>query len=265
MLKTDNFHKPEVVIIDFGVAQEDVCDRQRVCGTPGYIPPETWDTAKWYPKGDCFSLGVTMLQLLIDQVPAIGKGPDGAPKMLKMGIFSQATKSLDEIAHATRAWRPPMQRLPKECAGLADLLEKLLEKKQEKRMNASQALNDPWFTAPSVGDTPLPPPIQEESVQQACGLASHCQPRASGVGALGAGIFIAAFAANGAKEQAQLIGSPPASPLPSPQQNHRMVVPSFFPGRQHSAPQLAPRGVGIMAGPSRGFVGVQSPPVLVVR
>jgi hypothetical protein len=50
MLKTDDYHQPEVVIIDFGIAQEDVCDRQRVCGTPGYIPPETWETKKMVPE-----------------------------------------------------------------------------------------------------------------------------------------------------------------------------------------------------------------------
>merc|ERR1712048_666704 len=96
MLKTDNFQDPDVVIIDFGVAQEFVSDRQRLCGTPGYIPPETLQTTKWYPKGDCFSLGVTMLQLVLDQIPESGKGPDGAPIMLKMGIFSQGARSIDE-------------------------------------------------------------------------------------------------------------------------------------------------------------------------
>lgn len=27
-------------------------------GTPGYIPPETWQTEVWYPVGDVFSMGI---------------------------------------------------------------------------------------------------------------------------------------------------------------------------------------------------------------
>merc|ERR1712187_618146 len=155
MLKTDDFQDPEVVIIDFGVSQDLVSERQKLCGTPGYIPPETLDTTKWYPKGDCFSLGVTMMQLVIDQVPELGTGPDGAPMMVKMGIFSEGAESIDDACNKTRVLKPPFHRMPKDCVELTRLLERLLEKKMETRMTATQALNDHWFTSPSVGHSPL--------------------------------------------------------------------------------------------------------------
>jgi len=156
MLKTNNVQEPEVVIIDFGVAQDLVSDRHQFCGTPGYIAPETLDTTTWHPKGDCFSLGVTMMQLVIDQIPEVGNGPDGAPTMLKMGIFSDGARNLDEVHQMTRVRRPPFHRMPKECVALTQLLEKLLEKKMANRITASRALMDAWFTVPSVGDQPLP-------------------------------------------------------------------------------------------------------------
>merc|ERR1719401_145451 len=38
----ENFHSPNVVVIDFGCAK---CfhESTQVCGTPGYIPPEVWE------------------------------------------------------------------------------------------------------------------------------------------------------------------------------------------------------------------------------
>merc|ERR1719356_890139 len=115
MLKTSNFNDPEVVIVDFGIVQEAAKDRKRLLGTPGYIPPETLETTKWFPKGDCFSLGVTMMQLILDQVPEAGAGPHGSEKM---GIFSHGAHSIDEIFQITRLRHPPFQRMPKGYAGL---------------------------------------------------------------------------------------------------------------------------------------------------
>merc|ERR1712187_165324 len=92
---------------------------------------------------------------VIDQIPDVGKGPDGAPTMLKMGIFSEGARTREEVYQKTRVLRPPFHRMPKECAALTQLLEKLLEKKKDNRIAASRALKDAWFTAPSVGDFPL--------------------------------------------------------------------------------------------------------------
>ena len=40
MVKNTNYLVPEVVLIDFGVAQEANNKRDVIYGTPGYIPPE---------------------------------------------------------------------------------------------------------------------------------------------------------------------------------------------------------------------------------
>lgn len=156
MLKTDDLAKPDVVIIDFGIAQGDASDRQQVCGTPGYIPPETWSSHKWFPKGDCFALGVSILQLLVDRVPVVRDTPHGVVTV-KTGIFTQGTRSMRDVAHVTRVRPAPLHALPAACPGLQALLERLLVKRQEGRVNAVQALNDAWFAAPSVSAAPFWP------------------------------------------------------------------------------------------------------------
>lgn len=68
-----------MVLIDFGLSTAFTSNREGVCGTPGYIPPETWRrahsvdnpcaglksiwarTGVWYPRGDVFSLGIVCL------------------------------------------------------------------------------------------------------------------------------------------------------------------------------------------------------------
>eukprot|EP00434_Breviolum_minutum_P001392 symbB.v1.2.001223.t2/scaffold66.1/size357995/26 len=59
MVKGKNdYRRPEVVYIDFGLSQAFARKVENVTGTPGYIPPETWQEKAWYPSGDIFSLGV---------------------------------------------------------------------------------------------------------------------------------------------------------------------------------------------------------------
>lgn len=143
MLKTDNYYSPEVVIIDFGIAQSFASSRKECCGTQGYMPPEVWEAHKWFPKGDCFSLGVVMLQLLIDQVPQSSHGPDG--NNAKKGIFTEGTSGVEEVATATRTREPPFERLPPSFMQMRWLLARMLEKKLEARATSRQALADPWF------------------------------------------------------------------------------------------------------------------------
>lgn len=230
MLKTDNFHDPDVVIVDFGIGQEAVSDRQRLCGTPGYIPPETLETKKWFPKGDCFSLGVTMMQLIIDQVPEIGKGPDGIPVNLKLGIFSLGATTLDEVHRNVLLLRPPFQRMPKEFTSLSRLLEQLLEKNQDKRINASQALNDPWFSEVFVEDVPPPTPLP---ATQPCRPASDVAPHAHVSGARAAGISNVALAPNRVQQHMQQQKPTPMAVAPSrcfPLQTPcRIIAPSSVP------------------------------------
>merc|ERR1712032_1684645 len=89
MLRVDDLRQPDVVLIDFGLAPEFLYDKETMRGTPGYIPPETWRSHKWAPRGDCFSMGVTMFQLL-----------SGCPRAFA-GIFPRVPYAYEEIAKAT--------------------------------------------------------------------------------------------------------------------------------------------------------------------
>ncbi|CAE7567901.1 xpr1 [Symbiodinium natans] len=76
--KSDSFQAPLVVLIDFGLASAFTSHRQGVCGTPGYIPPETWRHGIWYPRGDVFSMGVVFFQCMCGMVPSKNGSVQGA-------------------------------------------------------------------------------------------------------------------------------------------------------------------------------------------
>lgn len=145
MLKTEDYSSPECVIIDFGLAQHDADYKQQICGTPGYIPPETWQFMKWFPRGDTFSMGVTMLQLVIDQIPEIYEPPPPAPpQQVKNGIFGGGT--IDDVTNKTCNMPAPLNRIPANMPGFKTFIAKCLLKDQAGRPKSHQALNDPWFT-----------------------------------------------------------------------------------------------------------------------
>lgn len=135
MLKTEYAFQPDVVFIDFGLAQEFTHAQRVLCGTPGYIPPETWRLHKWFPKGDAFSMGVTMLQLLSGRT----------------GIFCEAQhqgpEAYDDIARFTMSSPTPLHLLPLEMTSLSDLVGGLLQKDMSSRFNSVQALQDTCFLA----------------------------------------------------------------------------------------------------------------------
>jgi serine/threonine protein kinase len=133
MLKTQNYDEPEVVLIDFGVAQAEGVQRIAIFGTPGYIAPEVWDTKVWTPKGDVFSFGVVMLQMMSDRVPR-EHGP-------RCGVFTENTKSYNDIKVATRTRVPDMSSMVACGTHLRRLTEKLLTKDSAQRPNASEALS----------------------------------------------------------------------------------------------------------------------------
>merc|ERR1712187_168217 len=87
-----------------------------LCGTPGYIPPETWERKKWYPRGDLFSLGGCIMQLLTGKL-----------------IFVDGCRSVEEIGRAVRTRTPPFHLMPAAMQGLTRLVQKLLEKKLLRR------------------------------------------------------------------------------------------------------------------------------------
>lgn len=196
MLKTDNYHDPQVVIVDFGMAQEAVHGSSvKVCGTPGYIPPETWKTLKWYPKGDCFSMGVVMLQLLTDRVPIIEESAAGYQVCRREGVFTEGTSSMEEIAEITKVHRPQLFFVSGRDAQLAKLIGKLLEKLPASRPNAYQAIRHDWFssTVSSEQMSEAPKKDQAEATEQSIAIRN------------GAGVFRAALATR--TDDQQLYGS----------------------------------------------------------
>jgi serine/threonine protein kinase len=144
MIKTGDFQKPRIVIIDFGVSQAVVSKIDAPCGTPGYIPPETFEKMRWYPRGDIFSMAVTVMQVLIyNEADVRPLGSNGKPN--RRGIFVDGCSGLREIAMATTSREPPWQKMPFEFAQLTELLKTLLVKKVELRPRAPQVLDHAFF------------------------------------------------------------------------------------------------------------------------
>lgn len=149
MLRTSDFARPEVVVIDFGVSRAMASNSSGVVGTPGYIPPETWDQGKWFPRGDVFSLGVVVVQLSSGKLPPEGPRLRSTPG----GIFIEGTMTMEDVAAATRLRVPPFEAMPKELPGLMRLAKWLLQKSLNNRPTPSQALKDQWFVAAAVTPT----------------------------------------------------------------------------------------------------------------
>merc|ERR1719162_2439613 len=113
MVRNKDFTKPEVVIIDLGIATSiKPVNEKKIKGTPGYIPPETWKEQGWFPKGDIFSMGVVCMQLLTDKTPnASDKGP---PK----GLFVEGCSTQTMVMNTTMSRKPPYDLIQPQSAGL---------------------------------------------------------------------------------------------------------------------------------------------------
>lgn len=143
MVKLPNYSAPQIVIIDFGISKAMASsDGPCLKGTPGYLPPETYDSGFWYPRGDVFSAGVAIFQLLTDKLP-----PEG-PRTLQTpgGIFIEGCGAMQDIQQATKTRQPPYHLLPSDTGGLNRLLPGMLAKRMQDRPTAVQLLKDPWFT-----------------------------------------------------------------------------------------------------------------------
>jgi len=143
MLKRPQYHCPEIVIIDFGLMQTAATDSTMICGTPGYIPPEVWETANWYPGGDMFSLGVVIMQMLLDSVPPHHNPPQC--EVLPGGIFTKGANTIHEAALVAKTRDPPFESMPRALQGLTKLTRSLLDKDVQKRPSAQRVLRDDWF------------------------------------------------------------------------------------------------------------------------
>lgn len=138
MMKTDDFTNPEAVIIDLGLSKSFSQDISG--GTPGYMPPELVDlfaggAGTWYPKGDIFSMGVTCLQLLTDNVPDADAN--------KSGVFQVGQVGPNDWIHFTKTRQPPLHLVSN--SSLRSMLTKCLQKNRKLRPTATEVLAAPWL------------------------------------------------------------------------------------------------------------------------
>lgn len=117
-------------IIDFGLAE--IGEKSfALCGTPGYIAPELFRSTADKPydsKCDVFSAGVILHKLLFKKHIFHGNNSEEVLENNKKGIYDQSLLI--------------QSKLPKETI---DLLKKMLEFDNEKRISAAEALNHPYF------------------------------------------------------------------------------------------------------------------------
>lgn len=145
--RDDDFSKPQIVLIDFGLAQGMATRASGVSGTPGYIPPETWAQNQWQPKGDIFSLGVVFFQLLAARVPGAG-----GTKMV--GIFQEGATNIQDFNRICQQVPPPWRQFPTYMQELTDLVSMMLSKDPAGRPRAAQALKHSWFSSSTDAELP---------------------------------------------------------------------------------------------------------------
>jgi serine/threonine protein kinase len=153
MLRNENYATPQVVLIDFGVSKAMTAkDTGSVSGTPGYMPPETMNTGKWYPGGDVFSLGVVMMQLILKKVPDEDKAKMG----ILIGIFLDGCRSMEDIKMAVNSRQPPFHLMPPQWPGITPIVRSCLDKNYKKRPKAPVILKEPWFASyVAMTNTPI--------------------------------------------------------------------------------------------------------------
>jgi len=136
MVKRAEYESPKIVIIDLGMAGA-LQPVRGVCGTPGYMPPETWSYGAWFPRGDVFSMGVVCFQMLTNCVPnqAIGR----------LGLFQRGCRSIPEVAQATKTLEPPFRDLAHYSQQVMEWLPACLAKDFRVRPKPAEVLAKSWF------------------------------------------------------------------------------------------------------------------------
>lgn len=156
----DDYSAPNAVLIDFGLASPFANTAAGISGTPGYIPPETFQTQQWQPRGDIFSMGITFFQLLTGNVPT----SDGSV----MGVLQRGDYQALTLRVAV-----PWQEFPQGMPVLGQLVASMLVANMYERPRAFQVLEHEWFSSDSDADLP-------QNVQLAlakCGNAEMCKDK----------------------------------------------------------------------------------------
>jgi len=142
MVMYAEYETPEVVIIDLGLASTNL-HAGKVCGTPGYMPPEVWENGTWFPKGDVFSMGVCCIQLLTDNVPDA--------KLQRMGIFQRGMRDMEDCAKFTMEREPPYEDIDPYDDDIEEFLRGCLHKNWKYRSTPLQVLQSDWFKGEPKG------------------------------------------------------------------------------------------------------------------
>lgn len=173
MLANDDYANPQVVIIDLGLSQAMSTASEGPCGTPGYIPPETWSGGKWFPRGDMFSFGVVCIQLLTDKIPD--------EKTNAAGIFSEGCQSMDDVIQVTSTREPPWQLLQIRNPACQQFLAACVAKDIQRRPRAPQVLEMPFFTRAAAPVMPVMPQFAQPVTYAAPPVQYAAAPRAAPV------------------------------------------------------------------------------------
>ena len=118
-----------IKIIDFGTATIIQSDKSenKVLGSCYYIAPEVLNK-KYNEKCDIWSCGVILYILLSGNVPFNGRDEREITQKIKLGKFDLNRKPFDNISEEAK-----------------DLIKQCLEMNVNKRINAKEAMEHPWF------------------------------------------------------------------------------------------------------------------------
>lgn len=129
LVRDANYTGDNVILSDFGFAEE--CDENGLChslkGTLEYSSPEKIRGLCYNGKADIWALGVTTLTCLLGIWPF--NSEETTVKEILDGLPILETSVMDELSGDARG-----------------ILLKMLQENASKRISASQALKDPWFT-----------------------------------------------------------------------------------------------------------------------
>jgi len=127
ILFSKNGNYETLKLIDFGLSTGLKSESKYRVGSPYYMSPEIID-GNFSCKSDIWSVGVILYVMLTGHFPFNGKN--------NKEVFDQIKLKTYNFKHLNRS----------KCSDLAkDLVSKLLNKNEVKRLNVDEALNHPWF------------------------------------------------------------------------------------------------------------------------
>ena len=138
-IKADNilFSEPNEIktikIIDLGVCQTLTYGEManEPIGTPGYISPQIYLHKEYSFKTDIWSLGVILYLLITEGILPFDNENDDSKIIGKQVVYLQQDY--------------PEEYFGNKSNGLKDLLDKMLEKTENKRIDINNLLKDSWF------------------------------------------------------------------------------------------------------------------------